>query len=318
MPDVSHDPGVAHFLKYLETERNASVHTVSGYLMDIGQFAYFTWDENIRKKISWKKADKFAARKFLIEFQKAGMEPTTTSRKLASLRSFYKFLIREKYVELNPFVGLRPPKKARKLPEILSVDEMIRLLDAPGGMLKAVQKKSLTDGHRIYAAARDAAILEVLYSTGGRVSEITGLAEMDVDLLSSVIKVRGKGMKERLCPLGSPACRALRHMFECAQVIWPGSGGRNRRIFRNLRGGDLTPRSVERMMKKYLVFASLNTNLSPHALRHSFATHMLDAGADLRTVQELLGHSSMSTTQIYTHITVERLKKVYEDAHPRA
>jgi integrase/recombinase XerC len=157
----------------------------------------------------------------------------------------------------------------------------------------------------------------MLYSTGARVSEVAGLLESDIDILSGVIKVRGKGKKERLAPLGGPASRALSAMLRKAEEIWPGKG-RSKAVFLNVRGERLTTRSIERIMKKYLVAAGLNQNLSPHALRHSFATHMLDAGADLRSVQELLGHSSLSTTQIYTHITIDRLKKVYEEAHPRA
>lgn len=319
--DVANDVAVAHFSRYLENERNASVHTISGYLLDIGQFVLFTWGDRKLTCINWKSADVFAARKFLVEFQKAGMEPSTTGRKLASLRSFYRFLLREEYVDVNPFVGLRAPKRSRKLPEIFSVDEVVKLLESPAKMLKQESKSGdPVEPQKQYAAFRDAAIMEVLYSTGARVSEIVGLELKDVDMLSGVIKVRGKGKKERLCPLGRPACQALKPLLkEDPSVIFETAIKKSgRRIFLNLRGKPLTTRSVERMFKKYLFFCDLNKNLSPHALRHSFATHMLDAGADLRTVQELLGHASMSTTQIYTHITVERLKKVYQEAHPRA
>lgn len=321
MAEVLNDQCVAHFVKYLENERNASKHTTSSYLLDIGQFMDFTRGSSAKGAFSWGSADRFAARRFLVEFQKAGMEATTTGRKLASLRSFYKFMLREGYVDQNPFTGLRAPKRSRKLPEILSVEETVRLMDAPLNVLKSEENKTgVAATQREYAAFRDAAVLEVLYSTGARVGEITGLEYRNVDLLSSIVKVKGKGMKERLCPLGGPACRALRTMMEKAAQLWPDSEKKsgNKPVFRNLRGGAMTTRSVERMIKKYLGFAGLNTRLSPHALRHSFATHMLDSGADLRTVQELLGHASMSTTQIYTHITVERLKKVYDEAHPRA
>jgi integrase/recombinase XerC len=172
---------------------------------------------------------------------------------------------------------------------------------------------------REYAAWRDAAILETLYSTGARVSEVAGIVESDIDFLGGVVRVRGKGKKERMCPLGNPACRALKRMLASGHALWPlPARTRNAPVFKNLDGGKITPRSIERMMKKCLIEANLNANFSPHALRHSFATHMLDAGADLRSVQELLGHASMSTTQIYTHVTVEHLKRVYEEAHPRA
>ncbi len=323
MAVVAEDACVCHFLKYLEHERNASPHTISNYLLDIKQFVGFAWDfegDDGHQKIRWGDADTFAARRFLVEFQKTGMQPATTGRKLSSLRSFYRFLEREEYIEVNPFGGLRAPKRPRKLPEILSVKEVTRLLEAPADMLKQDKGRMDVDAVREYSVARDTAILEVLYSTGARVSEVVGLEGQDVDLLSSVVKVKGKGMKERLCPLGGPASRALRNLQEKALAGSSDSEAkkRGRRVFLNLRMGPLTTRSVERMFKKYLSFAGLSAGFSPHVLRHSFATHMLDAGADLRTVQELLGHSSMSTTQIYTHISVERLKKVYEEAHPRA
>jgi len=316
-PVFATDPCVEHFSKYLAHEKNASVHTVTNYIMDIGQFVHSKWGVDAKPPFKWVDVDKYAARKFLIDFQKAGMEPTTTSRKLSSIRTFFKFLEREEYCSGNPFSGLRAPKKARKLPDIMSVAEAVRLLDAPLQCLK--DKTNGSNAESQYAGYRDAAILEVLYSTGGRVNEIAKLCEQDVDLVSSIVKVRGKGKKERLCPLGAPACRAIRAMQEKAELFFAGKRKlAGRFIFRNLHGGPLTARSIERSLKKYLIAANLNANLSPHTLRHSFATHMLDAGADLRSVQELLGHSSLSTTQLYTQVTVERLKKVYGEAHPRA
>lgn len=314
---TTEDPCVVHFLRYLESERNASDHTRSNYLLDIMQFVRFTWGVDAALPFRWRDADSFMARKFIIEFQKTGCEPSTTGRKLSSLRSFYKFLVREDYVTQNPFGGLRAPKKSRKLPEFLSVGETTRLLEAPARRRRQDAARRENDRFGDYAVLRDTAILEVLYSTGGRVSEVVGLRRRNVDLLSGVATVRGKGKKERLCPLGGPACEALRQMWAKSDEIWPGKG-RNAPVFANRSGKGITARSVERLMKKYLIDANLNSHLSPHALRHSFATHMLDAGADLRSVQELLGHSSLSTTQIYTHVTVERLKKVYEEAHPRA
>lgn len=319
--DVARDPAVEHFVRYLESERNASRHTISGYQLDIKQFVNAVWGPETKPPYRWSDADRFAARKFLVEFQKEGREATTTARKLASLRSFYKFLERENYVERNPFGGLRAPKKGRKLPNVLSVVEMARLLDAPMKVWKRSLKSDVApDPGREYAALRDTAILEVLYSTGARVSELAGLVARDVDLLSGVITVKGKGKKERLCPLGGPACKALRDVMKRGGELWLESAGKGRTkpVFLNQHGQVLTTRSIERSMKRYLVEAGLSASFTPHALRHSFATHMLDAGADLRSVQELLGHSSLSTTQIYTHISAERLKKVYEEAHPRA
>lgn len=317
------DPCVMQFLAHLEHERNASRHTISSYLLDIAQFARFTWTADAVPPFAWGGVDRFNARAFLVDSQKRGSEAATTSRKLSSLRAFFRYMEREEMVAANPFAGLKAPKRARKLPHFLSVDEVNRLLAAP---MKCWTDRVVPKGDRErrmaeYAAKRDAAILEVLYSTGGRVSEVAGLSEAGVDMLTGVVQVRGKGKKERLCALGRPACRALKEAVNLRDALWPAIAKRGRGIkplFVNFRGERLTTRSIERLLKKYLVEARLNPAISPHALRHSFATHMLDAGADLRSVQELLGHASLSTTQIYTHVTVEKLKKVYDDAHPRA
>ena len=314
------DPCVGHFRTYLTDERGASRHTVSSYLVDLAQFARMKWGEAAMPPFAWKTCDRFAARRFLVEFQKAGRKATTSGRKLSSLRSFFKFLEREGYVELNPFGGVRAPKRMRGLPEVLSVEEVARLLEAPERIRRreTAQKPAGKSAAADYACLRDTAILEVLYSSGARISEIAGANEADVDFLAGVMKVRGKGKKERLCPLGTPACRALRKALEEGGALWPPAPRGQSPLYRNLDGKRLTPRSMQRMMKRCLTEANLNPNFSPHALRHSFATHLLDAGADLRSVQELLGHASLSTTQIYTHVSVEHLKKVYEDTHPRA
>lgn len=320
---VLKDKPSAHFKAYLENEIQASRHTVDAYLRDIAQFVTCAWGEEAKPPFGWKRVDRFGARRYLVSFQKEGREATTTGRKLSSLRSFFRFLVREGYCEDNPFSSVAGPKRGRKLPVILSVQETARLLGAPARVL-ARELESRAAARRAaaeYAASRDSAILEVLYSSGARISEVTGLRDQDVDLLSGVITVRGKGRKQRLCPLGSPACRAVRDAMRRRDELLgapAGGGSRARPVFANLDGGALTPRSVERFFKKYLVESGLNPGMSPHALRHSFATHLLDAGADLRSVQELLGHASLSTTQIYTHVSVERLRKVYDDAHPRA
>ncbi|MBN1268287.1 MAG: tyrosine recombinase XerC [Kiritimatiellae bacterium] len=320
--DWDRDPDATQFVRYLEGERNASVHTVNNYLGDLRQFALFTWGAGARPPFRWAELDRFAARKFLVHLQKEGRSPSTTGRKLSGLRSFFRFLLREERVKTNPFSGLLLPKRHRYLPDVLSVAEVCRLLEAPA-KCAASQPGSKDRGGRAwqeYVEARDAAILEVLYSTGMRVSELVGLDEAQADYLSGVVKVRGKGKKERLCPLGGPATRALRKSVEKRRLFWTalGSRGRPPALFLSRKGGRLTARSIERMVKKYAAFAGLKPGLSPHVLRHSFATHMLDNGADLRSVQELLGHSSLSTTQIYTHVSVERLKEVYEQTHPRA
>ncbi len=308
-------------MNYLEGEKNASEHTVQNYVLDIRQFCEITWGEHAQPPYKWSQADRFTARKFLVFFQKLEMAPTTTARKLSALRSFYKFLLREEYVDQNPFSGLNLPKKGNYLPQILSVSEIVKLLDAP---VKYDEKHSVSNPKqkmwREYMVARDSAILELLYSTGMRINELVKLPEDSIDLLSGVARVRGKGKKERLCPLGSPAVRALMKNLELRENVWLLEGKRDARspVFLNKNGGPITARSIERMMKKYVLFCGLNAELTPHSLRHSFATHLLDAGADLRSVQELLGHASLSTTQIYTHVSVERLKEVYQLAHPRA
>jgi integrase/recombinase XerC len=319
---VEDDPCVAHFVQYMRDERSASPHTLQGYLTDISQFAVHAWGEDARPPFPWSKADRFVARRFVVEFQKSGMKATTTGRKVSSLRSFYRFLEREDYVSENPFAGMVSPKRGRPLPQVLSVDEVVRLIEAPlktHGRSK-VKKPPEDEKFAEYAAFRDAAILEVLYSTGMRVSELVGTRDHDVDMLAGVVTVRGKGKKERLCPLGKPALKALQEAMSRRDGIWPPAkrGSGKRTVFVNLRGKGITTRSVERIVKKYLRDADLNPGFSPHVLRHSFATHMLDSGADLRGVQELLGHASLSTTQIYAHVSVEHLKKVYEEAHPRA
>lgn len=315
---VEADPAVRHFVKYLRNERNASEHTVNAYLRDIDQFAVLIWGDRFKLPCKWNSIDRFAGRRFLVESQKSGRQATTTGRKLSGLRSFYRFLEREEYVEQNPFGGLRAPKRMRKLPAVMTLEEVERLLKMPTSIgSRALRGKTKKDRLLAdYIVARDTAILEALYSSGARVSELINLTMRDVDLLSGVAKVKGKGKKERMCPLGNPACKALRRMIEIADGIWPKSV--QGALFRNTRGGKITSRSVERMLKVCVAEAGLNPAISPHSLRHSFATHLLDGGADLRSVQELLGHASISTTQIYTHVSVERLKKVYEDTHPRA
>jgi integrase/recombinase XerC len=321
LPDVEADPWVAHFVEYLTAERNASRHTIESYLTDIRQFVRYQWGEPCRTPFHWRGVDRFAARGFLVEFRKGGGSPATASRKLSSLRSFCRFLVREEHIDHNPFGGVPGPRRVRRLPKVLSVQEVARLIEAP----KRVQARRLKQKGRIssfeeYATLRDTALLEVLYSTGARVGETVSMLERDLDLLSGVVRVRGKGKKERLCALGTPACRALRAAMEKGRALWPRGPGRegDRPVFLNAAGVRLTSRSAERLMKPYLADAGLSPELTPHVLRHSFATHMLDAGADLRCVQELLGHASLSTTQIYTHVSVERLRKVYEEAHPRA
>ena len=235
------------------------------------------------------------------------------------MRSFYRYMQREQLAHDNPFSGLIAPKRQKLLPKYMTVEEVGRLLDTPQLFWKDAYEKEIAKDEESarFSAARDAAILEVIYSGGLRISEALGLNMEDLDLISGVMRVRGKGKKERLCGLGNPAIRALRKYFPVRRMR-SGNERRNAPVFVNRFGQRLTTRSFQRNFKLYLRAAGLPLDMTPHKLRHSFATHLLDAGADLRSVQELLGHANLSTTQIYTHISTERMKAVYNKAHPRA
>lgn len=320
--DVPDDPGVGAFLRHLRYERNASEHTAAGYLQDIAQFAAYAWPEAEAPPFDWSVPDRLVARGFLAAFARAEAEPATTRRKLASMRSLYRFLVREGLVRANPFAGLRGPRLRRGLPDVLTLAQVEALLAAPLAALAPGAAEGAgrepTPQER-YLALRDTAVLELLYGGGLRVSEAAGLGCGAMDLQAGVARVRGKGRKERLCPVGRACVRALRAMLEAEAALWPGRARlSNAPLFLNWKGGRLTTRSIERSMARHLRTAGLPDTFSPHALRHSFATHLLDAGADLRCVQELLGHASLSTTQIYTHVSTQRLQAVYQAAHPRA
>lgn len=282
------------FLTYLKVERDASPHTVVSYTRDITELRRF-----VGETVEWAKVGVVDLRRYLVALRTRGLAKSSAARQVASIRSFFRFLCREGYLSSNPATGLPAPKQDRKLPIFLGVPDVIKLLEAPSG-------KDL-------ASLRDRAILELLYSTGARVSELVSLRVQQVDLLGGVAKVAGKGKKERLVPIGAPAVQALHRYLEARGGTPPASP-----VFLNVAGGRLTDRSVRRIVEKYLRQAAVRERVSPHTLRHSFATHLLDRGADLRAVQELLGHASLSTTQIYTHVSTERLKAVYDKTHPRA
>ena len=283
------------FLLYLQGEKNASPHTVKNYGVDLAEFIIVTGEKTARE------VDYIAIRKFLAHLKEKGYSKSTISRKLACLRSFFKFLTRENVVANNPAVGIATPKREKKLPSFLEVQEIENILDAAAG-------PSLS-------SKRDRALLETLYSSGIRVSELVGLNVEDTDVLGGVLRIRGKGKKERMVPIGRKAQEAIREYMEKRGNDYGKDGGA---LFLNKNSTRLTDRSVRRILIKYVRKASLHKDVSPHTLRHSFATHLLDRGADLRSVQELLGHESLSTTQIYTHVTTKRLKEVYEKVHPRA
>ena len=309
---------VENFLAYLRNERQASEHTIVNYAMDIEQFSHIVLDSSLEKAV-WGKADVYRARSFIVALQKDDLARTTILRKISSLRSFYRFLVRENITETNPFVGITSPKKGKKLPKYMSIDEVGKLLDAPAVYWpEAVAKGNAKDDDSAkFANARDTAILEVIYSGGLRISEALGINFSDIDIRKGIIKVKGKGKKERIAALGEPAKNALEKYFKIREIR-SGNTFPPAPVFINKYGNRLTSRSFQRFFKSYLMTAGLPHDMTPHKLRHSFATHLLDAGADLRSVQELLGHANLSTTQIYTHISSERLKIVYNKAHPRA
>ena len=289
------DRFIEKFLNYLTIERNASPHTLRNYLKDLQVL-----QQSVQEK-PWGQINLFDLRQFVADQRTRGLSKVTIARRVATTRSMFRFLHRDGYIPANPSLGLTRPKQDRKLPKFLSVEEAMRLVEAPSG----------SD----FTACRDRAILETLYSTGLRVSELVSLKVRDVDLIGGSLRVIGKGRKERLVPVGSYSVRAIR---EYLKTLKPQARADHQPIFQNCLGGALTDRSVRRILHRYLQKASIQQKISPHALRHSFATHLLDRGADLRSVQELLGHSSLTTTQVYTHVTTERLKRVYESAHPRA
>jgi integrase/recombinase XerC len=299
----------AQFLKYLEYERNFSAHTVRNYAADLVHFqAFLAAAAGLGPEPDPAAlADRLRAvtpldlRAYLADLRRVDYSRATIARKIATLRSFYKFLARKGIVGGNPVKVIRTPRQEKRLPKFLEPDDVSRLLSQPHG--------------DDLLSLRDAAMLEVLYSTGMRVSELVGLNTEDIDPLGECVRVRGKGKRERMAPLGSYALAAI----EKYMAVRNGLVSRdNRTVFINRHGLRINVRSVRRKLSKYLAMAGLDPNVSPHTLRHSFATHMLERGADLRAVQELLGHRSLSTTQIYTHVTAGRLKEIYELAHPRA
>ena len=317
---IAGDGDVRSFHAYLTTERNSSANTVVGYFRDIVQFAEIVWpNAGGSDGPDWQSIDVAVARRYAMELRRRGLKRTSVMRKVSAMRSFFRFLVREGRLEGNPFAGLQTARAPKRLPQVLSVEEVKRLLEAP----LSYWKRSTASGPQQQAAAdfagrRDTAILEVIYSGGLRVSEAVGLDLASVDFFSGTLVVRAKGKKERLCVLGRPASRAVRDYLSARQAA--GLGGRRQAgpLFVNQKGGRLSARSVQRALKLYLGEAGLPPDCTPHKLRHSFATHLLDAGADLRSVQELLGHASLSTTQIYTHVSAERLRQAYARAHPRA
>lgn len=295
---------IARFLQYLRVERNASDLTVKSYREDLIALAEYLADAYPGACPAPGAVSVVDLRGYVAALHEAGYARTTISRRLASMRGFFRFGQREGWCDTNPAKPLRNPRKPRDLPHFLSAEDIGRLLQAP----------SPDDSQGL----RDRAILETLYSAGLRVSELAGLNDSDLDFEAGIVRVRGKGRRERLSPIGSYAVRALSRWLAQRKLSPREPSGAAAPVFVNKFGRRLTTRSIARMLEKYLKQTGLDSRTTPHSLRHSFATHLLDKGADIRSVQELLGHKSLVTTQIYTHVSTTGLRAAYEKAHPRA
>ena len=297
---------IDHYADYLRLQRNVSPHTLRNYLSDLKQFEGFLDQrakENAEKKILLEAVTVHVVRAYLASLSKNNRK-SSIGRKLAALKGYFRYLLREKKIQSDPLAWISTPKQEKPLPAFLSVDDVFLLLGGIQG-----------DG---LLTIRDRAILETLYSTGVRVSELTGLNWNDVDFQLGIIRVVGKGSKERIVPIGEMALGALRNYGADQSIKWKRAAKGDTAVFLNHRGGRITTRSVGRVVEKYLKAAGIAVRMGPHGLRHSFATHLLNGGADLRVIQELLGHASLSTTQRYTHLNLDQLTAVYDKAHPRA
>ncbi len=297
---------VPEFLEHLEKERGQSPNTVKAYSRDLAAFTEFC-GRHYGDGWSWERVDRAGLRGFLGDMQRRGLSKRSAARALSAVRSLYRYLQLHHGLSVNIARAARVPKIEKRLPTYMDRPTIDTLF--------AWVEQRAEDGG--FMAVRDLAMLELFYSTGMRLSELAGLSLGDVDALSDQVKVRGKGRKERILPVGSRAVLALRRYLRLREDVVQGGRGDPRALFVSVRGRRLPPRSIQRLMHK-LFEAVGGEGLRVHSLRHTFATHLLDAGADLRAVQELLGHASLSTTQVYTHTSVERLKKVYHQAHPRA
>jgi integrase/recombinase XerC len=285
---------IEKFIRYLDIEKNYSSHTILNYRLDLEDFKKFLGEATIER------VDYLTLRKYLAVLKEKQLGARSVGRRLSALRSFFKFLTREGYLKTNPILVLSSPKMEKHLPSFLTEEEVFKLIES-----------AFAKNENDERGLRDRAVLETFYSTGIRISELVGLDNNDIDFIGGIVKVRGKGKKERIVPIGDVAISAIRKYL----------GKRKKQsdaLFLNKSGRRISTRGVRNIVGKYLRLGGIKQGVSAHTLRHSFATHLLNRGADLRTVQELLGHANLSTTQIYTHLTTERLKSVYDKAHPRA
>ncbi|MGD0251889.1 MAG: tyrosine recombinase XerC [Verrucomicrobiota bacterium] len=331
-PDKSNpetrDHWIRKFLAHLATDRGASVYTQRNYRdalnefvrwhrAERGQSAFADKSASARQGPAWEKLQRDDFRSYLRFLGRNNLGRAATQLRFSALRTFYKFLTRHRVVGASPVKNLALPKPGRRLPKYLTRQQILDLLAAPAKLLET-QRRRKGPGRPVSAVVclRDVAVLETIYSCGLRVSELCGLRVEDVDRGEQLVRVRGKGKKERLVPIGEPALRAIQNYWRTLKQ--PPSGASPVFFADTKKAAPLQPVQISRRLKQYLVIAGLDPALTPHKLRHSYATHLLDAGADLRSVQELLGHAHLITTQIYTHVTTERLKKAYNAAHPRA
>lgn len=291
------DDAIDSLIDYLRTQRNFSEHTLRAYASDLSQFARFFLDDGIQSPLQ---IDHLAVRRYLLMLRHRGYSGKTVARKISSARGLFRFLTHEGVTAYSPFFAVKTPRGARSLPRILGETEVAALLAAPDA--------------RTELGRRDRALIETLYSTGIRNSELVTLDVGSLDLIGGVAKVFGKGSRERFVPLGSYALRALEDYLD--RRTDPKATD-DAPVFVNRFGNRLSDRGVRKILQKNLALAGLPSTVTPHTIRHSFATHLLDRGADLRAVQELLGHKNLSSTQVYTHVSTERLRKIYEHAHPR-
>lgn len=285
---------IEKFIRYLEIERNYSAHTILNYRLDLRDFKKFAGDTELEK------IDYLLLRKYLAFLKENNLGARTINRRISALRSFFKFLAREGYLKANPILILSTPRLEKHLPAFMTEEEVAKLIGA-----------AFAKSQKDERALRDRAVLETFYSTGIRISELAGLKTQDIDFIGGIVKVMGKGRKERIVPIGDTATQAIRRYLETRKK-------QDEALFLNKSGRRISSRGIRNIVEKYIRLAGIKQGVSPHTFRHSFATHLLNRGADLRTVQELLGHANLSTTQIYTHLTTEKLKSVYDKAHPRA
>ncbi|HOG16485.1 MAG: Tyrosine recombinase XerC [Syntrophaceae bacterium PtaU1.Bin231] len=303
------DSHIREFERYLTVEKNVSPHTVGAYLGDLCQFRDFASAAGMMPEGAgeegWGKVDPVVIRSFLASLYRAKMKKVTIGRKMAALRSFFRFLLRRGRIDVNPAESVQAPKGEKHVPSVLSVDEVLKLLSVPFG--------------EDVLGLRNRALTELFYTTGIRLSELTGLNLEDIDFSQDLVKVRGKGRRERIVPAGSSALAAVREYLERRSELQRGRPDLGEApVFLSKSGVRLAQRDVDRILRKAVRRSGIVRNVSPHTLRHSFATHLLDAGADLRAIQEMLGHKSLSTTQKYTSVGISRLMEVYDRAHPRA